>query len=168
MFVLTAQLSTDSSGTSTPPSEKKIFKIGERIKQLLRRRPPVEALKEKGIFREEEIFGRSLDSLCTKDGHNIPRFVRECVQAIEKNDMKAEGLYRACGNLSNVQKLRFDINSEKYKSLYSEDDVHVLTGLLKMFFRNMPDPLFPSDMFVKLIDTINSKRFLPLSLSHNL
>ncbi|CAG2105273.1 unnamed protein product [Medioppia subpectinata] len=53
-----------------------------------------------------------------------------------------------------VQKLRFQINNDDFNGIWAEDDVHVLTGLLKMFFRDMKEPLFPCDRFDALMKII--------------
>lgn len=137
----------------SPPSiNDKKKKIRERLLNFLKKRPPLESLREKGIIKDENVFGCTLELICLSENSRIPRFVQECVQAIEKNDITADGLYRACGNLSTVQKLRFEINQENYQNLWKEQDVHVLTGLLKMFFREMKEPLFPYDRFESLIN----------------
>lgn len=47
------------------------------------------------------------------------------------------------GNLSAVQKIRCQADQDNYKALVSEEDIHVLTGALKLFFRELTDPLFP-------------------------
>lgn len=36
--------------------------------------------------------------------------------------------------------------SEKYIALLAEDDVHVLTGALKLFFRELSEPIFPFNL----------------------
>ena len=143
---------------NTPINDKKI-KIKERLRQFLRIRPTMESLREKGIIRDENVFGCNLELLCAAEKSMIPKFVQQCVQAIEFKDLTADGIYRACGNLSNVQKLRFEINQDKYQCLWKEDDVHVLTGLLKMFFRDMKEPLFPCDRFECLMKFIGMSLF---------
>lgn len=145
-----ATLSGYATIANTPMNDKKV-KIRERLRQFLRKRPTMESLREKGIIKDENVFGCSLDQLCHRDKSPIPKFVQQCVEAIEYKDLKADGIYRACGNLSTVQKLRFEINQDIYHGLWKEEDVHVLTGLLKMFFRNMPEPLFPCDRFESLM-----------------
>lgn len=37
------------------------------------------------------------------------------------------------------------------------DDVHVITGALKLFFRELPEPLFPFSHFDKFIAAISKK-----------
>ena len=162
----------NSQSANNIPSERR-KKIKERLRQFLRRRPTLESLREKGIFKgfatfsfwsqfffinffitDEPVFGGKLEILCLRDKQMVPKFVQQCIQAIEAKDVKADGLYRACGNLSQVQKLRFQINNDDFSGIWAEDDVHVLTGLLKMFFRDMKEPLFPCDRFDSLMKII--------------
>ena len=35
------------------------------------------------------------------------------------------------------------------------DDVHVLTGALKLYFRELPEPLFPFDSYDDFVDAIS-------------
>nr|XP_027197392.1 WW domain-containing protein tag-325-like isoform X1 [Dermatophagoides pteronyssinus] len=160
---------TNFTYPSPPSINDKKKKIRERLLNFLKKRPPLESLREKGIIKDENVFGCTLELICMRENSKIPRFVHECVQAIEKNDITADGLYRACGNLSTVQKLRFEINQENYQGLWKEQDVHVLTGLLKMFFREMKEPLFPYDRFESLINLneIDDKK-IKLELLKNL
>jgi hypothetical protein len=134
------------------PAKKK--KIRERLLLFLRRRPTLETLREKGIFKDEPVFGCTLCNLCAREKTTVPQFVRSCIQAIEKKDLKADGIYRVCGNLSQVQKLRFQVNQDNYSGMWKEEDVHVLTGLLKMFFSDMKEPLLTCNQFDQLIKAI--------------
>lgn len=105
--------------------------------------------------------------------------------------MTADGLYRASGNLSQIQKIRFQVNQgkvlncttlkiEKKTNLVSkdniigliylfadnleilntEDDIHVLTGALKMFFRELKEPLFPFNTFEKFLKAISKLSYI--------
>ncbi|KPM08780.1 rho GTPase-activating protein 12-like protein, partial [Sarcoptes scabiei] len=129
-------------------------KIRERLLNFLKKRPPAESLREKGILKDENVFGCTLERICSRENTLVPRLVTECIDAIEKNDITADGIYRACGNLATVQRLRFEINQDNYHGIQKEPDVHVLTGLLKMFFRDLKEPLFPFDRFENLIKLI--------------
>ncbi|OQR78182.1 rho GTPase-activating protein 12-like [Tropilaelaps mercedesae] len=138
------------------PNERK-RRIGDRLKMFFMRRPTLEMLKEKGIIRDESVFGCSLASLCAREQATVPRFVVRCIDAIENKDMRADGIYRASGNLSQVQKVRFSINMDDYSVLEKEEDVHVLTGALKMFFREMKEPLLTFSLFDRLLDATQIK-----------
>ncbi|XP_064455325.1 WW domain-containing protein tag-325-like isoform X2 [Ornithodoros turicata] len=140
---------------STSPQERK-NRIRNKLRQFFVRRPTLESLQEKGIFKDEPVFGCMLAHLCEKDAAKVPRFVRECVEEIERRDMTADGLYRASGNLSQVQKVRCHVNQDDYSVLADEEDIHVLTGALKMFFRHMKEPLFPFVLFNKFLMAIST------------
>ncbi|XP_063789804.1 rho GTPase-activating protein 15 isoform X2 [Pseudophryne corroboree] len=70
--------------------------------------------------------------------------------------LDAGGLYRVSGNLSTIQKLRFVVNQEEKLNLDDSqwEDIHVVTGALKMFFRELPEPLFPHSFFEQFVEAI--------------
>ncbi|XP_022643396.1 uncharacterized protein LOC111242816 isoform X4 [Varroa destructor] len=142
------------------PNERK-RRIGDRLKMFFMRRPTLEMLKEKGIIKDELVFGCTLASLCAREHSTVPRFVVRCIDAIENKDMRADGIYRASGNLSQVQKVRFSINMDDYSVLDKEEDVHVLTGALKMFFREMREPLLTYALFDRLLEATQIKERSP-------
>ena len=57
--------------------------------------------------------------------------------------LTTDGVYRQSGNLSVVQRLRLQIEQGNLAVLDTVDDVHVLTGALKLFFRELQEPLIP-------------------------
>jgi len=62
-------------------------------------------------FTDEHVFGCSLEKLCTREKNSVPDFVTQCIAAIEakEENLKTDGIYRASGNLSQVQKIRFQV-----------------------------------------------------------
>lgn len=48
--------------------------------------------------------------------------------------------------------------SDRYEALQCEDDVHVLTGALKLFFRELSDSIFPISMNKEFMSAI--RKFL--------
>lgn len=72
--------------------------------------------------------------------------------------MKTDGLYRASGNLSQIQKIRLQIDQDKLNVLSQEEDVHVLTGALKLFFRELKEPLIPSCFFKEALNASMLKK----------
>ena len=47
------------------------------------------------------------------------------------------------------------LTDHNFDLVHSEFDLHVLTGALKMFFRELKEPLFPFDMFDKFMGAIS-------------
>jgi len=135
-------------------------KITANLKKFFSRRPPRESLVKKGIYKDEPVFGCSLEKLCHLEKRTVPLFVEECILAIEQKDenLKTDGIYRASGNLSQVQKIRLQVDQNNFNCLYQEEDVHVLAGSLKLFFREMREPLISYDLFEKSFEAIHSQK----------
>ncbi|EJW71628.1 hypothetical protein WUBG_17464 [Wuchereria bancrofti] len=76
----------------------------------------------------------------------VPRFIQLVTEVVESKGLDTDGLYRVSGNLSSIQRIRCQVDQEKYVALLAEDDVHVLTGALKLFFRELSEPIFPSSL----------------------
>ena len=49
--------------------------------------------------------------------------------------LKSEGLYRKNGNLASIQSFRFEVEEGREEKLDTIRNVHLLTGLVKLFFR---------------------------------
>ncbi|XP_061092757.1 rho GTPase-activating protein 15 isoform X2 [Conger conger] len=132
--------------------------VKNRLKKFISRRPSMKTLQEKGIIKDR-IFGCHLLTLCQREGTTIPSFVQKCVQAVEKRGMETDGIYRVSGNLATIQKLRFIVDQEDELDLddCQWEDIHVVTGALKMFFRELPEPLFPYRFFEPLVEAIKTK-----------
>ncbi|XP_072710683.1 rho GTPase-activating protein 12 isoform X4 [Ciconia boyciana] len=88
---------------------------------------------------------------------------RPTLQAVrEKGYIKGldvDGLYRVSGNLAVIQKLRFAVNHDEKLDLNDSkwEDIHVITGALKMFFRELPEPLFTYNHFNDFVNAIKQE-----------
>uniref|UniRef100_A0A8D0GS49 Rho GTPase activating protein 15 n=1 Tax=Sphenodon punctatus TaxID=8508 RepID=A0A8D0GS49_SPHPU len=73
--------------------------------------------------------------------------------------LDVDGIYRVSGNLATIQKLRFVVNQEEKLNLDDSqwEDIHVVTGALKMFFRELPEPLFPYCFFEHFVEAIKNQ-----------
>lgn len=105
---------------------------------------------------EEDFFGSNLDTVEKDSEHNhVPKIVVECISSLENNsNLKTPGLYRVSGNKTVIEAFKKKSNDKKnakkesrYASLRNQD-VHCVTGILKLFFRELSPPLMPSRIFV--------------------
>lgn len=130
-------------------------KTKTKLKKFLTRRPTLQAVKDKGYIKDQ-VFGSSLSSLCQRENSSVPHFVSLCIEHVEKNGLGMDGLYRVSGNLAIIQKLRFAVNHDEMVDLGDSkwEDIHVTTGALKMFFRELPEPLFTYTFFNDFISAI--------------
>ncbi|XP_028263720.1 rho GTPase-activating protein 15 isoform X2 [Parambassis ranga] len=142
---------TQSSGSTGETDPKK---VRTKLMKFLMKRPTLQSVKEKGYIRDN-VFGCHLATLCVQEKTTVPRFVEKCVRAVEKRGLDIDGLYRVSGNLAVIQKLRFKADHEELDLEDGQwEDVHVITGALKLFFRELPEPLFPFSHFNKFISAI--------------
>ncbi|KAJ3178285.1 hypothetical protein HK101_010148 [Irineochytrium annulatum] len=106
------------------------------------------------IVNPKPSFGLELVSVCERDGPPVPVVVTRCIQAVEDYGMSVQGVYRTSGTSSQVQKLRTLLDRDAEKVNFEEwaDSVPVLAGVLKLYFRELPDPLLPKSMYHSFID----------------
>ena len=91
------------------------------------------------------IFGISLSSYAESRGKLVPFVVTKMIEAIEIRGIDTEGLYRISGRLSELDSLRISIEKDEQnvKELFDAHvDIHSVSGLLKLYFRELPEPLF--------------------------
>ncbi|XP_029428336.1 rho GTPase-activating protein 27 isoform X2 [Rhinatrema bivittatum] len=136
-------------------SESDSNKVRNKLKKFLLRRPTLQALRDKGYIKDQ-VFGCHLQTLCEREKTEVPTFVAQCIRAVEIRGLDIDGLYRISGNLAVVQKLRYKVDHDENLNLEDGrwDDVHVITGALKLFFRELPEPLFPYSHFDRFIAAI--------------
>ncbi|XP_012581481.1 PREDICTED: rho GTPase-activating protein 27 [Condylura cristata] len=135
--------------------ESDLSKVRHRLRKLLLRRPTLQSLREKGYIRDQ-VFGCPLEELCERERSRVPRFVQQCIRTVEARGLDIDGLYRISGNLATIQKLRHRADHDERLDLDDGrwEDVHVITGALKLFFRELPEPLFPFSHFPQFMAAI--------------
>ncbi|KAJ8711221.1 hypothetical protein PYW07_008463 [Mythimna separata] len=133
--------------------------VRSRLRKFFAKRPAMEQLVKKGIYKDEPVFGRNLEEVCPPTSPRVPEFVVACVTEIERSEenMCTDGLYRASGNLSQVQKIRLEVDQNKMSVIENNTDIHVLTGSLKLFFRELKEPLIPCTMFDRVLAACSLK-----------
>ncbi|XP_056627997.1 rho GTPase-activating protein 12b isoform X2 [Triplophysa dalaica] len=146
------------SSSSIESSEQKKTRL--KLKKFLTRRPTLQAVRDKGYIKDQ-VFGCSLTALCQREGTSVPNFVKMCMEHVENTGLTIDGLYRVSGNLAVIQKLRFAVNHDEKINLEDNkwEDIHVTTGALKMFFRELPEPLFTYTSFNDFVEAIKNSDY---------
>uniref|UniRef100_A0A7N5P697 Rho GTPase-activating protein 12 n=1 Tax=Ailuropoda melanoleuca TaxID=9646 RepID=A0A7N5P697_AILME len=142
--------------SSIDSSEQK--KTKKNLKKFLTRRPTLQAVREKGYIKDQ-VFGANLTNLCQRENGTVPKFVKLCIEHVEAYGLDVDGIYRVSGNLAVIQKLRFAVNHDEKLDLNDSkwEDIHVITGALKMFFRELPEPLFTFNHFNDFVNAIKQE-----------
>uniref|UniRef100_A0A3B4ATK3 Uncharacterized protein n=1 Tax=Periophthalmus magnuspinnatus TaxID=409849 RepID=A0A3B4ATK3_9GOBI len=146
------------SSVSMDVSDQK--KTRMKLKKFLIRRPTYQAVRDKGYIKDT-VFGCNLSALCQRENSTVPKFVRMCIDHVEDTGLDVDGLYRVSGNLAVIQKLRFAVNHDEKLELDDSkwEDIHVTTGALKMFFRELPEPLFTYASFNDFVNAIKCQDY---------
>ncbi|CAG9132769.1 unnamed protein product [Plutella xylostella] len=124
--------------------------------ELFRRRPAPPRLSP------PPLFGAELDAVVSREvrpphAPPVPLIVRRCVEEIERRGLDIIGLYRLCGSASKKRILReaFERNARGVElAPDSVPDINVITGLLKDYLRELPQPLFSRCLYQMTLDAL--------------
>ncbi|XP_065674664.1 rho GTPase-activating protein 100F [Hydra vulgaris] len=103
--------------------------------------------------RLKGVFGFNIAQTLIDDCNTIPFIVRRCVEKIEQYGLSLEGIYRINGNARKKKILRakFDEKVVEYENI-DEFDCHVVSGVLKDYLRELPQPLISQKLFLKIYE----------------
>ncbi|CAG2167164.1 unnamed protein product [Oppiella nova] len=102
-------------------------------------------------------FGVNVQQVCRKEKTSVPYLITSCIREVERRGMKEVGVYRVSGLSSDVQKLKksFETNPYEAELLMKEMDIHSVTGLLKLYLRELPESLFTNALYKKYFDAFS-------------
>ncbi|XP_057664821.1 rho GTPase-activating protein 100F isoform X4 [Diorhabda carinulata] len=96
--------------------------------------------------------------LVSSSQHNIPIIIKRCVEEVERRGLDIIGLYRLCGSATKKRILReaFERNSRSVDlSPDNVPDINVITGVLKDYLRELPEPLFTKCLYQMMVDALS-------------
>lgn len=110
------------------------------------------------------VFRVTLSELYERDQLAVPMVVYQCIQAVDLYGLGVEGIYRLSGSLPHVNKLKamFDQDSSSPSLDFRNPenffhDVNSVAGLLKQFFRDLPDPLLTREHYHSFIEAAKNE-----------
>ncbi|XP_021378846.1 rho GTPase-activating protein syd-1-like [Mizuhopecten yessoensis] len=110
--------------------------------------------------RKNGVFGIDLETVIKREIalRNVPILIQKCVDEIERRGLEVVGIHRLCGSARRKAQLReaFEMNVMAV-SLSPENvsDVHVITGVMKDYLRELPEPLFTNALYQMLLDALS-------------
>ncbi|OBZ66849.1 Rho GTPase-activating protein 23 [Grifola frondosa] len=103
------------------------------------------------LDRGRPTFGVDLGEQMMRDDVDVPPIMVKCCEAIEKYGLQSQGVYRISGTMTKVAKLKerldkADLDSVDLDADEWSSDVTNITSVLKLWLRELPDPLFTSSL----------------------
>ncbi|NXY44639.1 RHG24 protein, partial [Ceuthmochares aereus] len=107
------------------------------------------------------IFGQKLEDTVRYEkryGNRLaPMLVEQCVDFIRQRGLKEEGLFRLPGQANLVKELQDAFDCGEKPSFDSSTDVHTVASLLKLYLRELPEPVIP---YAKYEDFLSCAKIL--------
>ncbi|KAL8575304.1 hypothetical protein ACOMHN_003138 [Nucella lapillus] len=121
---------------------------------------PALSLQRLPSVRKNALFGVDLETVIKREnsGLNVPLLVKKCVEEVEGRGVDTVGIYRLCGSARRKIMLReaFEKNAAAVDlSPENVSDIHVVTGVLKDYLRELPEPLFTNALYQMLLDALS-------------
>uniref|UniRef100_A0A8C5VWU7 BCR activator of RhoGEF and GTPase n=1 Tax=Microcebus murinus TaxID=30608 RepID=A0A8C5VWU7_MICMU len=114
------------------------------------------SLKRMPSRKQTGVFGVKIAVVTKRERSKVPYIVRQCVEEIERRGMEEVGIYRVSGVATDIQALKaaFDVNNKDVSVMMSEMDVNAIAGTLKLYFRELPEPLFTDEFYPSFAEGI--------------
>nr|XP_005987265.1 PREDICTED: breakpoint cluster region protein [Latimeria chalumnae] len=114
------------------------------------------SLKRMPSRKQTGVFGVKIAMVTKRERSKVPYIVRQCVEEIERRGMEEVGIYRVSGVATDIQALKaaFDANNKDVSVMMSEMDVNAIAGTLKLYFRELPEPLFTDELYPNFAEGI--------------
>ncbi|KAF9167701.1 hypothetical protein DFQ26_003489 [Actinomortierella ambigua] len=113
--------------------------------------------------------------LTVEHQQTIPKVVELCVMAIEKRGLSTAGIYRVSGHMGSIQNLKraFNDGLDVDKMVAKEGDINTIAALLKLYFRELKEPLMMFELYPQFIaaadiSEYNEKLYFIKELVHSL
>ncbi|KAK6292053.1 hypothetical protein J4Q44_G00378380 [Coregonus suidteri] len=99
--------------------------------------------------QQQSIFCMPIGAVAQQEGVLVPHVVRFCVEEVERRGLEEVGIYRLSAATSDITNLKtaFNTSLREAVSRLRCVDVNAVSGILKLYFRELPEPLIPTELF---------------------
>ncbi|XP_042146872.1 active breakpoint cluster region-related protein [Ixodes scapularis] len=102
-------------------------------------------------------FGMKVQQVCKKEKSAVPFVITTCVREVERRGINEVGIYRVSGSASDLQRLKRTFENDPYEAeqLLKEVDINNVTGLLKLYLRELPEALFTDGLYPRFFEAFS-------------
>ncbi|XP_074119907.1 active breakpoint cluster region-related protein isoform X1 [Sminthopsis crassicaudata] len=114
------------------------------------------SLKRTPSKKQTGVFGVKISVVTKRERSKVPYIVRQCVEEVEKRGIEEIGIYRISGVATDIQALKavFDANNKDVLVMLSDMDINAIAGTLKLYFRELPEPLLTDRLYPAFMEGI--------------
>ncbi|XP_067301438.1 rho GTPase-activating protein SYDE2 isoform X2 [Pseudorasbora parva] len=114
---------------------------------------------------QTQVFGVEARRVVEREasGLMVPLLIEKCISEIERRGCQVVGLYRLCGSAAVKKELREAFERDSHTVELSENnypDINVITGVLKDFLRELPQPLISKPLYESVLDAMAKRPLL--------
>uniref|UniRef100_A0A8R1HPQ9 SLIT-ROBO Rho GTPase-activating protein 1 n=1 Tax=Caenorhabditis japonica TaxID=281687 RepID=A0A8R1HPQ9_CAEJA len=101
-----------------------------------------------------KLFGGSLDEYVEATGEKIPLLVQSAIAYLSRYSLRNQGLFRVSGSQSEINRFKeaYERGEDLFQYLEDGSDANSAAGVLKLYFRELREPIFPIFMFEQFCD----------------
>lgn len=115
------------------------------------------SLKRTPSKKQSGVFGVKISVVTKRERSKVPYIVRQCIEEVEKRGIDEVGIYRISGVATDIQALKaaFDANTKDILMMLSDMDINAIAGTLKLYFRELPEPLLTDRLYPAFMEGIS-------------
>jgi len=108
--------------------------------------------KKKDVKNASRVFGIPLSEAMLQqrevNGLQVPQVIHATMQFLNKPEiLTTEGLFRLSGSANTINEFKHSVDSGKELVIPANTDPHAVAGLLKLYLRELPEPVFNFDLY---------------------
>jgi len=105
--------------------------------------------------KEKIYFGVEFSGVISKESSPSPLLLFHCIKYLKEiKAFEEEGIFRISGNASTIEEVKKEYESafKEGKIFKLKEEAHVVAGVMKLYFRELPSPLIPSEYYSPLVE----------------
>uniref|UniRef100_A0A4W4E9G4 SLIT-ROBO Rho GTPase-activating protein 2 n=1 Tax=Electrophorus electricus TaxID=8005 RepID=A0A4W4E9G4_ELEEL len=146
-----------------------------KLKEYLEGSNLISKLQAKHDLLKRSIAEGGLTSIRRRNSHSrnqdsgkaIPPIVESCIRYINLYGLQHQGIFRVSGSQVEVNDIKnsFERGNDPLTDEENNHDINSVAGVLKMYFRNLDNSLFPKEKFNDLIACVRTENLYERALS---
>jgi len=110
------------------------------------------------VLPKVAMFGRDLQEQLYLESRGFPVLIEKCSEAVEYRGLEMEGIYRKSGPISQLREIMTALSRDEQPDMLSDQyDVTTVTSLLKLYLRELPNPVITYELYPKFIEVMEMR-----------